>query len=254
MKQNYNLQALALIAVTMLLAFFTDAAAQQNINGKAAASTIKADPAAYELLKDAHDARCNVPQDFNGFTANISFNDNGRLSIGKLSYASETGAQVEMIGLTPESKQWLDEQVNSIIGHRRGGDFAKADGRHPITFGDNDTDNPRGRLVKLNDKLQSSYRVKNKRVTEVTRTMEGQRFTISILETTTVEGNKFLPRHFTVNYFYAATNTLKRSEAFSDAYSKIGGVWLPTMRRVVRAENGAVTTRIFEFQNVQLKN
>jgi hypothetical protein len=45
----------------------------------------------------------------------------------------------------------------SIIAHRRGGDFAKGDGRHPITFGE-DYNSPAGRRVVLNDSMKSSYR------------------------------------------------------------------------------------------------
>lgn len=56
------------------------------------------------------------------------------------------------------------------------------------------------------------------------------RFVISVLETTPLAGGKFLPRQFVVNYFDARTGALKRSEAFTDKYQQVNGVWFPAAR------------------------
>jgi hypothetical protein len=246
-----------LLIVGLILSCSTFSLAQNNSESasnltKTAKPVIKPDPAAYDLLKAAHDARQVWPADFAGFTAEVVFNDNGKTIIGKLSYEQKGGVALTVDEISPESKTWLVNQLNSLLSHRRGGDFAKRDGANPITFGDDDK-SPIGRLVILNDALKSSYRVRDSKVVDVTRTIAGERFTISVLETTPVENGKYLPRHFTVTYFDAKTGTLKRSESFSDAHSKVDGVWFPTQRRVIRADNGVITARVIEIRNPQIK-
>lgn len=224
----------------------------ESKNEVATKAAIKPDPAAYALLKDAHDARQVWPTDFPGFSAEVVFNDNGQLTKGKISYEQKSGVSLTIEGISPESKTWLVNQLNSLLSHRRGGDFAKRDGANPITFGEDDK-SPIGRLVILNDSLKSSYRVRDNKVVDVTRTIAGERFTISVLETTSVENNKYLPRHFTVTYFDAKTGALKRTESFSDKHTKITDIWIPTERRVIRADNGVITSRVVEIHNCELK-
>lgn len=221
-------------------------------NSTEAKSLIKADPQAYALLKEAHDARQVWPEDFAGFSAEVVFNDNGQIVIGKLSYEQKAGVNLTIEGLSQESKTWLLNQLNSTLSHRRGGDFAKRDGANPITFGEDDK-KPTGRLVMLNDSLNSSYRVRDGKVVDVTRTIAGERFTISVLETTSVENNKYLPRHFTVTYFDAKTGSIKRTESFSDTHTKLNNIWFPTQRRVIRADNGVIISRVIELRNLLVR-
>ncbi len=216
------------------------------------AETKKADPAAWNLLKSTRETSQNFPASFAGVTVEIVLNDNGKVAKGTLSYEAGKGGELKIESLDEDMQGWLKEQATSIIAHRRGGDFAKGDGRHPITFGEDDN-SPAGRRVVLNDSMKSSYRIRNQQVAEVDRTMGDSHFTITVLETTKTPDGKFLPRHFTVTYFDAKTGALKRSEAFMDEYKQIDGVWFPASRRVVRAENGKVVTRVIEFHNPRLR-
>ncbi len=214
--------------------------------------TKKADPAAWNLLKSTRETSQNFPANFAGVTVDIVFNDNGKIAKGTLSYEAGKAGELKLEGLDEETKGWLNDQAMSVIAHRRGGDFAKGDGRHPITFGEDDS-SPAGRRVVLNDSMKSSYRIRNGQVIEVDRTMGADHFTITVLETTPVANGKFLPRHFTVTYFDAKTGAIKRSEAFTDEYKQIDGVWFPASRRVARAENGKVITRVIEFHHPRIR-
>jgi hypothetical protein len=228
------------------LALFSASAIAQTAEPK------KADPAAWNLLKSTRETSQNFPANFAGVTADVVLNDNGKVAKGSLSYEVGKSGELKIDGLDEDTKGWLNDQAMSVIAHRRGGDFAKGDGRHPITFGEDDG-SPAGRRVVLNDSMKSSYRVRNQQVVEVDRTMGDSHFTITVLETTTVAGGKFLPRHFIVTYFDAKTGALRRSEAFTDEYKQVNGVWFPASRRVVRAENGKVVTRVIEFQNPKIR-
>jgi hypothetical protein len=244
-----NLQT-SIFRIAFVLAITCNAAIAQQTS--ATATTAKADPEAYALLKSAHDARQTWPANFAGFTAEFTFNDNGKVSTGSLAYAGNTGTEIKVEGLAAEASEWLNNQFNSLLAHRRGGDFSKGDGRHAITFGVDDK-SPLGRLLELHDAMQSSYRVRDGQTVEVTRTMNEERFIITVLNTQSVEGSKYLPHNFTVTYFDVKTGQLKRSDMFTDSYEKKWGVWYPTSRRIIRAENGKLTTRVIEIRNIRAK-
>jgi hypothetical protein len=240
-RMIFSVACLALLAISSM--------AQTSTSNT---ETKKADPAAWNLLKSTRETSRNFPASFAGVAVEIVLNDNGKIAKGLLIYEAGKGGELKIEGLDEDTQGWLKEQATSIIAHRRGGDFAKGDGRHPITFGEDDG-SPAGRRVVLNDSMKSSYRIRNGQVVEVDRTMGDSHFTITVLETTPVAGGKFLPRHFTVTYFDAKTGAIRRSEAFTDDYKQINGVWFPASRRVARAENGKVVTRVIEFRNPKIR-
>jgi hypothetical protein len=53
--------------------------------------------------------------------------------------------------------------------------------------------------------------------------------------------------------FDEKSGALKRTETFTDEYKLVDGVWFPASRRLVRAENGKVITRVTEFQNPRIQ-
>ncbi len=242
---------LNLLAPAILLALLAFDVAAQN----AAALPPKADPEAWNLLKAARETREVLPRTVKEVSAQLVFNDNGEIKTGTVTYDVSNQAIIKMEGLNDDAKAWVNDQVNSVLAHRRDGDFSKSDGRHHITFAADDKadKSPLGRRVELHDSMKSSYRIKHNQVVEVDRTMADDHFVITVLETTPTANGKFLPRTFVVNYFDTKSGTMKRSEAFSDTYQKIAGVWLPASRRIVRAAEGKFTVRIIEFQEVTVK-
>lgn len=221
---------------------------------RAAAADVptKADPAAFDLLKTAHDRRSNLPKDFGGFTADVTLNDNGVEAAGSVTYTTGKGLEMQVgKAADKDAQEWLRSALLSAVAHRLTGDFSKGDGSHPLTFTPDDH-SPLGRQVSLNDSMKSFYRVRDSQITEVTRTMGSSRFTITMLENITVDRDRYLPKHFVVTYFNAPTGAIERAEYFTDTHTYIGGAWMPTARRVVTAANGAFTTRAYELKNVRL--
>lgn len=246
--KSFLLNLLAPAILLMLLLIDTPAQSEKP-------PSPKADPAAWNLLKAARETREVLPDTVKHIAAQLVFNDNGDIKTGTVSYDVQSRAIIQIEGLSDEAKAWVEDQVNSVLAHRRNGDFNKADGRHPITFAANDKDDksPLGRRVELHDAMKSSYRIKNNQVVEVDRTMADDHFVITVLETTPTAKGKFLPRTFVVNYFDAKTGALKRSEMFTDEYQKVEEVWIPASRRIIVAQNGEITTRLLIFQNIVLR-
>ena len=245
-------------AFTLFALFgFTLAAFAQTASDKAAFAAkpdiVKADPAAYNLLKEARSSSRNFPESFGGYSANVTFNDNGTVYRGTVDYTPKDELKFEMKGLAEDLSKKLEGDLNSLISHRRGGDFTKGDGRYPITYGEDDK-SPIGRLLLLNDEMNSSYRIRDNQVVQVNRTFSGETILINILETTPTENGQFLPRQFAVTYVDPKTGAIKRTQAFTDKYELVGGAWLPKSRRVITTENGVTKVTVTEFENFKVKS
>jgi hypothetical protein len=211
----------------------------------------KADPQAFALLKSAHDRRYVMPATTGDVSGKVSLNDNGKMVTGEFAYSPKEGVTLKAEGASDQATEWLRGQLSNIFAHRRGGDFAKSyDGQQALTFSNVENDSPLGRQIAMNDVMQSFYRVKDRTVMEVTRTSGDTRFTVTVLDVDTVDGGRYLPRHFVVTYFDAKTGQLRRTESFSDTYAQSGSLWIPASRRVVMAENGVNVVRILELSGV----
>jgi len=246
------MKQITILALSALSTFAVVSSAVADTTPAALNTPAKADPAAHDLLKAAHDSRATFAGSFSGITADVTFDDNGTEHKGKVVYSTHDDATITVPDLNKEQGDWLEDQVGSVYGHRRGGDFDKGEGKNPITFGPDDH-SPIGRQVVLHDGLESSYRIRDKQVVEVTRTMGGQRFTITVLETTLTDEGKYLPRQFMVTYFNAKTGAIQQVDAFSDTYAKVDGCWLPTSRRVITAEDGGFKSRQITFANIHVQ-
>ncbi len=246
------MKKLTLALLTLAIATFTaNAQTIASIKKPTVATTTKTDQAAYNLLKEAHENRESFPLAFAGYTSDFTFNDNGKIYNGTFNYVPKVSLKLDVKGLSEADDKFVNEAIGSLVAHRRNPDFAKADGKYAITFGADDN-SPLGKLICLDDDSKSCYRVKNSKVTQVNRTMEGMFFTINVLEITPTENGHFLPRQFTVNYFDEKTKVMKKSQSFSDEYENVNGAWLPKSRRIITSENGNSTVRMMEFKNFKI--
>jgi hypothetical protein len=200
----------------------------------------KADPKAYALLKAAHDARQVLPVNFAGYTAKVTYRDGANKIEGTVRLEGGKKLEMSFPTATGDDKDWIEDTVGNIIGHRRGGTFATGDGKNPLTFGDS---NEFGPLIELHDRFNSSYRVKDNKVTEVTREMGDSRFTISVVQTQEADPGKYISNHFTVAYRSKTTGELQKVDAFHDDYANWNKVWVPASRTVLTIDK-AVTPRV----------
>jgi hypothetical protein len=234
------------------IALFSTCVIAQTANSPSSAESQKADPAAWNMLKSARETSQTIPANFAGVTVDVVVNDNGKVVKGSINYEAGKSLDLKVEGMDEEAKGWLNDQTMSIIAHRRGGDFSKGDGHHPITFAEDDN-SPAGRRIAINDQMKSHYRVRDNKVVEVDRVMGADHFIISVLDTVKTPEGKNLPRHFTVTYFDAKSGAVKRTETFTDEYKLTDGVWFPVSRLMRRAENGKVITRVIEFHNPRIR-
>ena len=166
---------------------------------------LEADPAATRLLADARAERANWV-DFPGFHADVTVNVEGKIHKGTVEVTSKGRVDVKLDG---DEKTETRSMLSSIVGHRLDDTTTLTT---PCAFADDVTDHPLGRAIKvLNDEFHSSYRIRDKQVIVVNRSMKDLRFTITVLENRLNAEKKYLPASYIVNYWDVKSGKLRKS-------------------------------------------
>lgn len=213
----------------------------------------KEDPAASKLLADARAARANW-ENFPGFAAELEVNVDGKVTRGRVDVDAK--GKVTLSGITdPAVLRETQRHLSSIVGHRLDN---SADLKTPCAFGDvfsQDAEHPLGRAVRvLNDEFHSSYRVRDRQIILVNRTMRDSRFTIAVMENRLNDEKQFLPASYVVNTWDLKTEALKSSQTFHQEWVRVGRYDLPSSVMVVTATgDGKLAARRLKLSDHKLK-
>lgn len=213
-------------------------------------NTVTDDPQARALLQQAFENTARWQPDFRGFSADLTVNTDGRQVRGTVLVKGPREVTVQL----PDEgiQKWAQEQIGMIAVHRAPRKFEESDGKHRLTLGA-DTDHPFGpRLDIHGDGMQSFYRIKDGRITQINRKMPQVAFTINVEESAVTQEHKHLTTKYTVYYFAPQDGKLRNVESFTDTHVRVGGSDLPATRRIISYENGAVLVRTLTFQNHKL--
>ncbi len=208
---------------------------------------VQDDPRARALLRQAFDGTARWQPDFKGFTADLGVNVGGKEFAGSVAVRGPRDVTVEL----PDSEiqQWAANQIAMIAVHRGPRSFDESDGKYALTLGD-DAEHPLGPRLQIHgDSMQSSYRIKGDRITQINRKMPHIGFTINVEESTTTVDNKSLTTRYTVYYYSPKDGTLSNVESFTDTHTRVASSDLPASRRIISYENGEVTVKMMTFDN-----
>jgi hypothetical protein len=208
------------------------------------------DPQASKLLADARAARANWEQ-FPGFSANLQVNVEGNITRGNVDVDAK--GKVTLTGIDdPGLEKETLRELRSVVSHRLDG---SASLKTPCAFADDNVHHPLGRALRvLNDEFHSSYRVRDRQIIVVNRTMPDSRFTITVLENRRNEEKQFLPRSYVVNSWDLKTNALKSSQTFHQKWTRVGKFDLPSSILVVTASaDGKLASRRLKLSHHKLK-
>jgi hypothetical protein len=210
-----------------------------------------ADPAAVKLFQEAVESRARW-QKFPGFNASINGKVDGRPFQGTV--AIEAKGQVELQVNDEVAEPWVQDQLESIVLHRQTSDASKK-GKPVVRFGDVETDHPLGRLLIFEGgRFASSYRVKDKQLLTVNRHIGKEYMTITVLDNTTNVEGMFLPRSYTVQYWDAASGSLRRTETVQERWQRMDSWDLPSARTVLTASPAGLSVRSFTLSKHHLMN
>lgn len=204
------------------------------------------DPKARELLRRAFEKTSRWPAGFGGFEADLRINVNGKETSGKVTVKNSQDVTVSLPD--EELKKWAEGQISMIAVHRGPRNFEESDGKYSLSFM-GEENHPQGPKIRLGDSMDSSYRIKDDRITQINRKMPHVAFTINVEDSALTQDNKYLTTRYTVYYFSPKDGSLRNVESFSDTHARVGNADLPATRRIISFENGAMLTRTMTFEN-----
>lgn len=209
-------------------------------------------PAAREALRRAFEKTARWQADFKGFTADLTVNVNGKVISGPVMVKGPREVSVQL----PDAdiQKWAQEQLGMIAVHRGPRSFDESDGKYTLT---QEADgHPFGTKLVIHGS-NSYYRLQDDRITQINRTMAHPgmppfAFTINVEDSSVTVDGKNLTTRYTVYYFSPTDGTLKNVESFSDSHVRVDRSDLPSTRRIISFENGAVVVKQLTFSNHRL--
>ncbi len=210
-------------------------------------TTVQDDPKARALLRGAFEKTARWQPDFKGFSADLSVNVDGKEYQGSVTVKGPKDVTVTLPD--PELQKWAANQNGMIAVHRGPRSFDESDGKYALTLGD-DAVHPLGPSLHIHgDGMQSSYRIKENRITQINRRMPFVAFTINVEDSALTADQKYLTTRYTVYYFSPKDGSLTNVDSFSDTHTRVGASDLPATRRIIGCENGAVVVKSLSFTN-----
>ena len=210
------------------------------------------DPKAREMLRQAFENTARWPKDFKGFTADLTVNVNGKETTGPVMVKGPREVTVQLGDA--DVQKWAQEQLGMIAVHRGPRTFEESDGKYSLTM--EEDGHPLGVRLDIHGS-NSFYRIQNKRITQINRTMAHPgmtpfAFTINVEDSAVTQDGKNLTTRYTVYYFSPTDGTLKNVDSFTDTHTRVGSADLPATRRIMTFENGTVVVKHLTFKNHKL--
>jgi Protein of unknown function (DUF3386) len=220
-----------------------------EIRHSQAPTDVQDDPQARELLRRAFEKTARWPAGFQGFAADLTINADGKEVKGHVTVKSPQEVLVSLDDA--DLQKWATNTIAMIAVHRGPRTFEQSDGKSVLTL-DQGSFHPLGDTIHIHDALKSHYRIKDDRITQINRTMGPMKFTINIEDSALTQDGKYLTTRYTVYYFNPQDGKLTNVESFSDTHVRVGEADLPSSRRIISAESGAVTVKTLTFRNHRL--
>lgn len=210
------------------------------------------DPAARRLIREAHGRMYRWPENFVGYRAKLSLNDEGRVYTGRMSLVPRKETTVELDGADAALQEWVRERLWTQGMHLAYSTFEEGDGKYVLSFDPEDDPrclHPRGRRVLLTGgRLDSWYRIKDGQYTQIGRITPMTERRVNTIECCDLapDGKQY-SSHYVMTYFTLDGQSVIGVESYVNEYTDVRGLWLPLRRRISFGERGLVKTRIIEL-------
>lgn len=197
------------------------------------------------VLRRAHEAGYRFPPGFGGFAASVYYGWDRESWTGSVEVRSPADVRYEgRIRDADGQLRWEVAALASQCWGVPGGEEARVslDAR----------EGPLGCLLRVEDGLESAYRIQGGHVSRIERRFGDLRFSINVQERSFTEDGRALPAHFCVVYWSIEKGRLVRTDIYRDGYLPVEGVYLPLGRRVTTADDSGTTTRQILFRDHRL--
>ncbi|MEB3148674.1 MAG: DUF3386 domain-containing protein [Sphaerospermopsis sp.] len=205
---------------------------------------------AQELFRAAYENRYTWDSSFPGYTADVTYKYDDKVTTAKLIINAELKAEV--LGVADEEIQKaIHSQAWEIAIHRIRRSFTDTHGENSFSYGD--TDLTGAVEIFVGGKAAGDkYKVRNNEVCLVHRQIHGVVVTINTFSSHQT-GEGYLSHTYDSVYHDPNTGAQKggRSE-FTDEYEKVGNYYIMNRREIRTETNGQKSIQEFIFSNIKL--
>ncbi|CAA9575282.1 hypothetical protein AVDCRST_MAG81-2163 [uncultured Synechococcales cyanobacterium] len=209
---------------------------------------------ARDIFRTAYDRRYTWDEQFPGYAADVSLRYGKTLYHGLIRVNPDL--TVSVLQLKDEAvRQLVTEQLQMVAIHHRRVPFEALHGQH--TFEVVDTDQTGTvEIQELGDQLDSYYKIRDQKITQVNRRMGDIAVTVNTLGFfTPPEG--YLVAHYESIFYNPQTGDELEKQDVRDIYDKVGQYYLLTRRYIRRSEPSQPTPglgadTLISFDAIQL--
>ena len=230
--------ALALFVIVAVAGTLLPATATRNGQSDAVSAA--------DLLQQARKNREVFTKDFHGFRSNLTVRLDGKAHHGTCLFRVPRTLEVALNG--GKAPSVVEAAVRNMLMHRVPSSTTVTT---EARYGEPDA-HSLGRRVLLDDKYQSTYRIKDRQILQVDRTMPEFRRVLTVLETRTAASGRYLPRHVFAVVVDNDSGAIREAWTYITRFQEIGSNYLPHSRHVIRTGKGRTSTLLIEWHDIQL--
>lgn len=212
----------------------------------AAAPVVEGEERANALLAEARSRIYHWPDDFSGFRCELRLLQDADVWKGSLHapdskrFQFEWGREIER-----ELRNWLNYHLSELLAHRESPKRSKMASASGVVFGDHDAMFG-DQIIFPQDPMESFYRVRDGRLTQIGRAYAKTKFVINIEQHHEFDGD-FAAHSYTAYYWSKTDESLQKVETYRDQYTKVEELWLPASRRFTESSGAGFLNREIQF-------
>lgn len=205
---------------------------------------------AQELFRAAYENRYTWDKNFPGYTADITYKQDGQVFTGKIRVTANLKAEVSEVE-DEQAKQAINHQAWEIAVHRVRRSFEDTHGANVFSYGDTD-ETGAVEIIVGGKSAGDKYKVRNNIVSLVHRHIHGVVVTINTFSVNDT-GEGYLSHTYDSVYHDPQTGEQRggRSE-FEDQYEKVGNYFILNRRFISTDTKDQPSVQEFLFSNIQL--
>ena len=211
---------------------------------------MKTSKTAQELFRDAFESRYSWDEDFPGYSANVQLVQGEETYTGKIFIRGDLS--VEVSGVSDiQVQEGIYIQLRNVVTHCKPAPFDEEHKEHE--FIKSSTDDTQAAVIIVKGKsLDSTYKIRDKQICQVTRIKGNTAFVIDNQENLDT-GEGYIANRYDAVFRDLKTNEIQSTLKFVDTYEKVGKYYLMTKQVVKDFQDGEDTTTEFNYSNIKLE-
>jgi Protein of unknown function (DUF3386) len=205
---------------------------------------------AQDLFRAAYENRYTWDAQFPGYTADITYTQDGTVFTGQVRVTGDMKAEVHNVADEAAQKA-IHGQLWEIAIHRVRRSFEDTHSKNTFTYGETDSTGA-VELIMGGKSEGDQYKVRDNEVCLVHRNIHGVFVTINTFSSHHT-GEGYLSHRYDSVYHDPKTGEQKGGKSlFEDSYEKVGGYSILNHRTIQTETDNGTMTQDFAFSNIQL--